>query len=31
MIEGLEPIPKESEDFLSWLDDANLYNNIDLF
>jgi hypothetical protein len=31
MIEGLEPIPKESEDFLSWLEDANLYSNIDLF
>lgn len=30
MIDGLEPIPTEAEDFLNWLDNATL-NNTDLF
>jgi hypothetical protein len=30
MIEGLEPIPTESEDFLNWLDNAT-WNNTDIF
>ncbi|KAJ4301285.1 hypothetical protein N0V90_003376 [Kalmusia sp. IMI 367209] len=30
MIEGMEPIPTESEDFLNWLDNAN-WNNTYLF
>jgi hypothetical protein len=28
MIEGLEPIPTESEDFLNWLDNATWNNTV---
>jgi hypothetical protein len=31
MIEGLEPIPTEAEDFLNWLDNATWSNNVTLF
>lgn len=31
MIEGLEPIPTEAEDFLNWLDHATWSNNVTLF
>lgn len=28
MIDGMEPIPTESEDFLNWLDNANWNNTV---
>jgi hypothetical protein len=31
LIEGLEPIPTEAEDFLNWLDNATWSNNVTLF
>lgn len=31
LIEGLEPIPTEAEDFLNWLDNATWSNNVSLF
>jgi len=31
MIDGLEPIPTEAEDFLNWLDNATWSNNVSLF
>jgi hypothetical protein len=31
LIDGLEPIPTEAEDFLNWLDNATWSNNVTLF
>lgn len=31
MIDGMEPIPTESEDFLNWLDNANWNNTVSWF
>lgn len=31
IIDGLEPIPTEAEDFLNWLDNATWSNNVSLF
>jgi hypothetical protein len=31
MVDGLEPIPTEAEDFLNWLDNATWSNNVTLF
>jgi hypothetical protein len=31
LIDGLEPIPMEAEDFLNWLDNATWSSNVTLF